>query len=214
MIEAFIETCKQAVALQFPFIEHNADYTSIINERHFQRLTQTLADAKAKGAQIVEINPGNEKFDQAANRKMLPALVLKSSDEMVLMQEEIFGPILPVIGYSAMDEVIDYINAHPRPLALYYFGKNDAQREQLITNTTAGGMTINDVITHVMVQDLPLCGVGASGQEGYHGIEGFRRFSHAKPVYTQTDVEEIAAFFRPPYRPELNAFLDQQISRG
>jgi coniferyl-aldehyde dehydrogenase len=122
------------------------------------------------------------------------------TEDMQAMQEEIFGPVLPVKTYKSVGEAIDYVNGRDRPLGLYYFGHDAGEREQVLTRTISGGVTVNDVIFHVSMEDLPFGGVGPSGIGSYHGVEGFREFSHARSVYTQPkiDVAKLGGF-KPPY---------------
>ncbi|HWA00734.1 MAG TPA: coniferyl aldehyde dehydrogenase [Caulobacterales bacterium] len=197
-VEGFVGAATQAVAKMFPTIKENPDYTSVINQRHYDRLQNLLADARAKGAKIVEINPANEDFSQQEHRKIPPTLILDATDDMGVMQEEIFGPLLPVRRYAAFGETIAEINRRPRPLALYYFGEDAAESEAILEHTTSGGVTINDVIFHFTQDDLPFGGVGPSGMGAYHGHDGFLEFSHKKAIYRQTS-SELIAMFRPPY---------------
>ena len=197
-VDAFVGAVTEAVATMFPTIKANADYGAIINQRHFDRLRGLIDDAKAKGARVIELNPAREDFSQQEHRKIPPTLILDPTDDMAVMQEEIFGPILPVKRYSAFDETIADINARPRPLALYYFGEDKAESEALLARTHSGGVTINDVIYHFTMDDLPFGGVGPSGIGAYHGHRGFLEFSHEKAVYRQT-ASEILAMLRPPY---------------
>jgi len=149
---------------------------------------------------VVEVNPGNEDFGNANQRKM-PLTILKNvTDEMAAMQEEIFGPVLPVKTYKAVDQAIDYVNEHDRPLGLYYFGDDKDEQERVLTRTVSGGVTTNDVIFHVSMEDLPFGGVGPSGMGSYHAIEGFREFSHARAVYQQPkiDIAKLGGL-KPPY---------------
>ncbi len=194
----FVDAARTATAAMYPTIKDNADYTSIINQRHYERVQGLIADARAKGAEVVEINPANEDFSQQEHRKIPPTLILNATDEMNVMQEEIFGPVLPVRSYTTLEESIAEINARPRPLALYYFGDDSAESEALLSRTTAGGVTINDVIFHVSMHDLPFGGVGPSGMGAYHGQRGFLEFSHEKAVYRQIG-SELLAMLRPPY---------------
>ena len=131
----------------------------------------------------------------------MPLTILKGvTDDMKAMQEEIFGPVLPVKTYRQLDEAIDYVNRNDRPLGLYYFGDDSNERETVLTRTISGGVTVNDVIFHVSMEDLPFGGVGSSGMGSYHGVEGFREFSHGRSVYTQPkiDVAKLGGF-KPPY---------------
>jgi coniferyl-aldehyde dehydrogenase len=197
-VEGFVGAAKQAVAKMYPTIKDNSDYTSMVNQRHYDRVSGLIADAKAKGAEIIEINPAKEDFSQQEHHKIPPTLILNATDDMTVMQEEIFGPVLPIRSYTAIEEAIDEVNARPRPLALYYFGDDSAESEALLTRTHSGGVTINDVIFHVTMQDLPFGGVGPSGMGAYHGHRGFLEFSHEKAIYRQTG-SEVLAMMRPPY---------------
>ncbi|MFN3237256.1 MAG: coniferyl aldehyde dehydrogenase [Pseudomonadales bacterium] len=197
----FVAAAQGAVATMFKDIKDNPDYTSIVNQRHFDRLNGYIEDAKNKGARIVEINPANEDFSQQQHHRIPPTLIMDPSDDMAVMQEEIFGPILPVKRYKTIDETINYVNERPRPLGLYYFGKNSAEENKVLTHTTSGGVTVNDVIMHIAQEDLPFGGVGPSGMGSYHGYDGFKTFSHAKAVYSQSKtVSKLAAAMRPPYK--------------
>ena len=197
----FVEAAKNSVAKMYPDLKDNADYTSVVNERHYERLNGYLNDAREKGADLVEINPANEDFSQQEHRRIPPTIVLDPTDDMQVMQEEIFGPILPVKQYNELSESIDYINDHDRPLGLYYFGADKAEEEHVLTHTTSGGVTTNDVMMHIMQEDLPFGGVGPSGMGSYHGYDGFKTFSHAKSIYSQSKaVSKLAAAMRPPYK--------------
>jgi coniferyl-aldehyde dehydrogenase len=196
-IDSFVEHMQRAVAEMYPRLAANPDYTSIVSDRHFARLQGLLEDARAKGARIVTINPAAETFDPA-RRKQPPVLVLGATPEMKLMQEEIFGPILPVLGYDRIEEAISYINRHDRPLALYWFGADGASRDKVLNQTISGGVTLNDCIWHIAQEDQPFGGVGASGTGSYHGEWGFRTFSKEKPVFTQPRLNAMFLMY-PPY---------------
>ena len=195
-IDAFVEQMQRAVAGMYPSLAANPDYTSIVNERHFSRLQGLLEDARAKGARIVVINPAGETFDPAG-RKQPPVLVLGATPEMRLMQEEIFGPILPVLAYDRIEEAIAYINRHDRPLALYWFGTDGANRDRVLSQTISGGVTLNDCIWHIAQEDQPFGGVGASGSGTYHGEWGFRTFSKEKPVFIQPRLNGMFLMYPP-----------------
>lgn len=191
---------SDGVSAMYPTLLENDDYSSIVSDRHFERLQGLVEDAREKGAEVVEVNPGNEDFGSANQRKM-PLTILKNvNDDMAAMQEEIFGPVLPVKTYRAVDEAIDYVNEHDRPLGLYYFGEDKSEQERVLTRTVSGGVTTNDVIFHVSMEDLPFGGVGPSGIGSYHAVEGFREFSHGRSVYHQPkiDIAKLAGF-KPPY---------------
>jgi coniferyl-aldehyde dehydrogenase len=190
----------QGTANMYPTMLENDDYASLVSDRHFDRLQDMVADARDKGAEVIEVNPGNEDFGSSNARKM-PLTILKGvTDDMKAMQEEIFGPVLPVKTYANIDDAIDYVNTNDRPLGLYYFGEDSGEREKVLTKTISGGVTVNDVIFHVSMEDLPFGGVGPSGMGSYHGVEGFREFSHARSIYTQPkiDVAKLGGF-KPPY---------------
>jgi coniferyl-aldehyde dehydrogenase len=195
----FVGAAQGAVAKMYADgLKDNDDYTSIVNQRHFDRLNSYLDDAREKGAEVIEINPAGENFTQQPHHKMAPHIVLNPTDDMKVMQDEIFGPILPVKSYTDTSEAIGYINDNPRPLGLYYFVDDKNERDMVLNNTTSGGVTVNDVVFHVAQEDLPFGGVGPSGMGSYHGHDGFLEFSHKKAVYTQTG-SELLAMMRPPY---------------
>ena len=199
--DEFVEYAKNSVAKMFPNLKDNPDYTSIVNERHFDRLNSYLDDAKDKGADIVEINPAQEDFYQQEHHRIPPTLVLNPTDDMKVMQDEIFGPILPIKQYKDIEETLGYVNSKDRPLGLYYFGQDSSEEREVLTRTTSGGVTVNDVIMHIAQEDLPFGGVGPSGMGSYHGFDGFKNFSHAKAVYSQSNtVSKLAAAMRPPYK--------------
>lgn len=184
----------------YPRLLDNDDYASIVSDRHFERLQGLVEDARGKGAEVIEVNPAGEDFSNANQRKM-PLTILRNVDEtMAAMQEEIFGPVLPVMTYKAVDQAVDYINEHDRPLGLYYFGEERGEQERVLTRTISGGVTTNDVVFHVSMEDLPFGGVGPSGMGSYHAVEGFREFSHARAVYHQPkiDIAKLGGL-KPPY---------------
>jgi len=196
--DAFVAAATGAVAKMFPTLKDNPDYTAIINQRHYDRVQGLVADAREKGAKVVEINPANEDFSQQEHRRIPPTIILNATDDMKVMQDEIFGPVLPVKSYAKVEEAVAYVNAHDRPLGLYYFGEDEAEKEAVLGRTTSGGVTVNDVIFHVAQEDLPFGGIGPAGMGAYHGREGFMEFSHKKAVYTQMK-GELLAMLRPPY---------------
>ena len=203
---------KSAASAMYPTLLSNPDYTSIVNDRHFQRLNDWVADARDKGATVEVVNPGNEDFGSTNSRKMPLHIVTNVTDDMTLMQEEIFGPILPVRRYDGIDGAIAQVNRRDRPLGLYYFGKDEAERRRVLDRTISGGVTLDDVIFHVSMEDLPFGGVGPSGMGAYHGHDGFRTFSHAKSVYRQAriDVAKLAGL-KPPYGSATRKAVARQI---
>ena len=200
-VDEFVKATVEVTSEMYPEMKDNDDFTSIINQKHFDRIQGYLADAKEKGAELVEINPSNEDFSQQPHHKIPPTLVLNPSEDMKIMQEEIFGPVLPVKTYNDVSEPIEYINSKDRPLGLYYFGNDESEKELVLENTTSGGVTVNDVISHIQMEDLPFGGVGPSGMGSYHGYDGFKEFSHAKAVYKQTSLNLMKlAGLVPPYK--------------
>lgn len=198
--DAIVSALVDKASAMYPSVLANDDYTSIVNDRHFARLKGLIEDAKAKGALAIEVNPAGEDF-ASSNARKLPLTILRNVDDtMEVMQQEIFGPILPVMTYASASQAIDYVNAHDRPLGLYYFGEDAGEREQVLSRTISGGVTVNDVILHIAQDDLPFGGIGPSGMGSYHGPEGFRTFSHARAIYRQPrwDVAALSGL-KPPY---------------
>jgi len=213
-ISDFVDEARAAVMGMFPTIKDNPDYTAIVSQRHFDRLTGYVDEARAAGAQVVEIKPESEDLSQQEHRRIAPTLIIDPGDDLKVMKEEIFGPVLPVKSYSSVEEAVAYVNAHARPLGLYYFGDDAAELERVLTQTTSGGVTVNDVVFHVAQEDLPFGGVGPSGMGRYHGQDGFREFSHAKAIYTQlkNDLPQLKAL-RPPYGAAIRKYLAGAITR-
>lgn len=184
-LESFVTQFSDTVSKFYPDGPTGKDYTSIVNERHQQRLIGLIEDARHRGAKIVEAGLVPESANERI-RTIAPTLVINPDDCSAIMQEEIFGPLLPVKTYRTMQDAIDYINARPRPLALYYFGEKDSDCKKLLSNTTSGNVGINNTLMHVAQDDLPFGGIGPSGMGAYHGIEGFKSMSHAKGTYEQS----------------------------
>ncbi|KXU84654.1 aldehyde dehydrogenase [Caballeronia megalochromosomata] len=200
-VDEFVEHAEAAVARMYPTIRGNADYTAMINLRGFERQLSLVDDARQKGASVVSLAPAGEDLSDPSARKMAPTIICDTTDAMRVMQEEIFGPVLPVVTYEAFDDALAYINARPRPLALYYFGDDADEHEQVARRTTSGALVVNDAMTHVFFDTLPFGGVGASGMGHYHGEYGYRTFSHAKPVVFQSAGGESNLLMRAPYLP-------------
>jgi coniferyl-aldehyde dehydrogenase len=175
----------------------NADYTSIVSDRHYARLEALVADAAAKGARIVQVAKPDDPAWKA-KRKFPPTLVVGATPEMTIMQEEIFGPLLPIVGCKNAAEPIAWINRHDRPLALYWFGKDDTARDEVLARTVSGGVTVNDCLFHFTQINQPMGGVGASGTGAYHGEWGFRNLSKLKPVFYRSPFNRLADLY-PPY---------------
>ena len=183
----------------YPNITENEDYAGIINERHFARLQNYLDDAVAKGAKLTIVG-ANKTRASASNRRMPLHILQNVNDDMLVMQEEIFGPVLPFMTYSDVTEVPDMIEPRRSPLALYYFGKDKREQEYLLSHVQSGGVCINDITLHYVQEDLPFGGFGASGMGAYHGPEGFRSLSHARAIYSQTMIDVLPIVgARPPF---------------
>ncbi|QTF07673.1 coniferyl aldehyde dehydrogenase [Brenneria izadpanahii] len=210
-IGEFVAHAQAFIASSYPTLRDNPDYTAIINAKAFRRLHGLVKEAASLGAEVFELNPANENLDSEALHKMAPTLLVNVPDSALVMREEIFGPVLPVQGYATYAECIDTINRMPRPLAAYYFGHEQAEIDQLREHTLSGSLVINDVMSHVLLHDIPFGGVGASGIGAYHGIEGFKRFSHARPVFIQSAQGHSNLPMRAPYGDEVRAFVDQQL---
>jgi len=196
-LEEFIELAADAVKKLYPSLKNNPDYTSIVNERHYQRIVQLIEEAKSKCARVIELTQAqNEPL--SGDRKIPPTLVVQPDDELALMREEVFGPVLPVKTYRRLGEAIDYVNCRPRPLALYYFGENKGDRDEVLRKTISGDVSINNTLMHIAVNDLPFGGIGASGIGSYHGEFGFQTFSHRKGVFVQHRLNS-TVLLRPPY---------------
>ncbi|MCU1763066.1 coniferyl aldehyde dehydrogenase [Pseudomonas sp. 14P_8.1_Bac3] len=181
-VDAFINVARAVVAGFFPTLKDNPEYTSIINTRHFERLQGYLSEAREAGVEMIELNAADEDFSAAPRNKIVPTLLRDPGDDLHVMQDEIFGPLLPVKPYDSITDVITWINARPRPLALYYFGNDATEEARVLTRTCSGGVTLNGVLSHASTEGLPFGGVGQSGMGAYHGIDGFRTFSHAKAI--------------------------------
>lgn len=195
--DQFLTEARAAVARLYPKLAANRDYTRILSVRHYQRLLGLVEDARRKGAEVLEVNPAQEECSPG-NRVFPPTLLLNVNDDMQAMQEEIFGPVLPVAPYRELDEAIAFVNARPRPLALYYFDRSGRRIREVLGRTTAGGVTVNDCIFHVGQANLPFGGIGPSGMGQYHGFDGFETFSKRKGVFVQGRVTPLT-LLRPPY---------------
>ncbi|MFP3555217.1 coniferyl aldehyde dehydrogenase [Paraburkholderia sp. SIMBA_049] len=201
--QAFIERARLRMARLYPDFARNPDYTSIISPRHFERLQRLADEAREQGAQLHALT--NAAPDASARRFPLVA-VTQAPDTSTLMQEEIFGPLLPVIPYDSLDDAIAYVNARPRPLSLYLYDDDKAAIARVTHETIAGGMSVNETLMHLACESLPFGGVGASGMGAYHGYEGFATFSKLKPVLTQARFNA-RGLIAPPYGRRVRALL-------
>jgi len=209
--EEFVRLASEAATTMYPRLVANPDFTRIVNPQHYQRLRDLVGDATQKGAEVLEVNPARETANEQ-NRVFLPTFLWNVSDQMTVMREEIFGPVLPIVAYKSLDEAIAYINARPRPLALYYFDYNSKRVESMLARTTSGGVTVNDTILHIAQNDLPFGGVGPSGMGSYHGFDGFLTFSKKKGVFLQSRFTTLG-LLRPPYGELARRVTDFLIGR-
>ena len=194
--EVFVDIARKLVAKRFPDLA-SPDYTAIVADRFYSRLDSLVEDARSKGARVEPLATGQA--SDPVTRKFAPVAILNATDDMKVMQEEIFGPVLPILTYKSLDEVVGYINARDRPLALYSFAHDAAFRDALISRTVSGGVSVNDTLLHVVQVDMPFGGVGASGIGHYQGREGFDAFSKLRPIFQQGPVNPIQMLFQPPY---------------
>ena len=205
----FAQLCVAAARRMYPDGLESLDYTSIVNDAHFARLEQLVLDASIDGAELMNV------FESAGSsnaRRMMPVLILDPPRDTSVMRDEIFGPVLPILGYRGIDDAIATIRSGPSPLALYYFGSDDEQARRVLDGTASGGVTINDAMTHMFVEDLPYGGIGGSGMGAYRGEAGFRTFSHARAIYRQTEEKEAVALLHPPYGDPFRRFLSAAIT--
>jgi coniferyl-aldehyde dehydrogenase len=207
----FVELFQSAVRKLYPSLRANPDYTSIINGRHYSRIIRYIEEARQRGTRIVEIDPPGEQLSPN-ERKIAPTLLIDPAEDLAVMREEIFGPILPLKPYGSLDEAIDYVNRRPRPLALYYFGIDKNERDKVLRRTTSGGASVNETLLHVVVENLPFGGIGPSGMGAYHGEYGFQTFSHRKGVFMQSRYNA-ASFLRPPFGRMADAMLKMLFRR-
>ncbi|MDD1139949.1 coniferyl aldehyde dehydrogenase [Pseudomonas sp. TNT2022 ID233] len=205
-IGGFVEAYRQAVRGFYPTLADNPDYTAIINERQLARLNNYLSDATSKGALLIPL------FDQGQGRRMPHSLLLNVSDEMTVMQDEIFGPLLPIVPYQDLDQAFAYINQRPRPLALYYFGYDKREQKRVLSETHSGGVCLNDTLLHVAQDDMPFGGIGPSGMGHYHGHEGFLTFSKAKGVLVKQRFNA-AKLIYPPYGKSIQKLIQKLFIR-
>jgi coniferyl-aldehyde dehydrogenase len=208
-VDEFVAALTAAATRSYPTLKDNPDYTCIINHRHFDRIAGLVDDAVAKGARKVEINPAQETL-RVEDRKFSPTLLTNVNDGMAVMQEEIFGPVLPILPYRTLDDAIAYVNSHPRPLALYYFDQERRRVESVLARTISGGASVNETLLHFGIDDMPFGGVGPSGMGAYHGREGFETFSHKRSVLYQARFNA-SGLLAPPYGEVIDRMLKMLI---
>ena len=203
-VTAFVESAKRQAREMYPAGLADTDYCSIVNARQYQRLAGYLEQARSAGAAVVPLFSGAERND--AQHRLAPAIVISPAADLDVMRDEIFGPLLPVIPYDDIKEATAFINAQPRPLAMYWFDNDGKRAESALKNTHAGGVCFNETLMHVAQEDLPFGGVGASGMGHYHGRWGFDTFSKLTPVFRQSRLNGTKVFL-PPYGPHVERML-------
>jgi coniferyl-aldehyde dehydrogenase len=208
--QAFIDAWTRAVSRRYPTLADNPDVTWIINDRHYNRLQAMIEDARAKGATVIEINPAHETIP-AGRRVIAPTVITNVTDDMRVMQEEIFGPILPIRAVDSLDEALNFIKDRPRPLALYHFDEDRARAERVMADTISGGACVNDTVVHLANFNMPFGGTGDSGAGAYHGFWGFSEFSHKKSVQFQSRRFSPAQFIRGPYPAKAYGYLQRAV---
>jgi len=199
-VDEFIRECEIALSKRYPRAASNADYTHLINPAAWERMRDLVDDAQSKGARVVQVDAKHN--DVSTGRRFHPpTLILDANDSMRVMQVEIFGPILPIVTYSSVEDALSFINARPRPLALYYFDRDRSRIRRVLDQTVSGGAAINDCIFHFVQHQLPFGGVGSSGMGAYHGFDGFCAFSKRKGVLLQNSFvgSFLDAALKPPY---------------
>lgn len=211
-LDSFVRAAQSWMRRAYPAWATNPDYTSLISAKQAARTRELLVDAIAKGGKAIALDDAPGTMDD--ERRFAPTLVLDPTENMRIMQEEIFGPLLPVVIYDSLEGPLAEINRRERPLAIYYFGADERELRQILDRTVSGAVTVNDIAAHFLVQNLPFGGVGASGMGAYHGEQGFRQFSHARAVFRQTRLD-LAGFIglRPPYGARLRRFLGVLLRR-
>ena len=205
-VEAFVDAYRKVIGKFYPQLTDSPDYTSIINPRQQARLNSYLEDAQTKGARLLPL------FTEGQARRLPPTLLLDVTDDMLVMQDEIFGPLLPIVPYRQIDDAIAYINARPRPLALYYFGYDRDEQQRVVEQTHSGGVGLNETLLHVAVCDLPFGGIGPSGMGHYHGHEGFLTFSKAKGILRKPRLNATRVLY-PPYGKAMQKLLRKLLIR-
>jgi coniferyl-aldehyde dehydrogenase len=206
-VDRFVQLLRASMTRLYPTFRSNPDYSGIISARHLNRLRELIQDARSQGATVMEIEPAGDGAVTAAGRQLAPTVLLDVTDGMRVMNEEIFGPILPIVAYDRLEDAVAYVNRRERPLALYWFGTDNAARDRVLAGTIAGGVSVNDTLLHIAQEELPFGGVGASGQGHYHGEFGFRQFSKEKPVFIQSRFSG-GGLIRPPYKPSIDRVLN------
>ena len=213
--DEFVSRCETTIAKRYSRSSSGTDYTHMISRSAWERMRELVEDARSRGARVVQADLLEESVSTGM-RLFPPTLIVDANNSMRAMREEIFGPILPIVTYSSFGEALSFINARPRPLALYYFDRNRSRTRKVLEQTTSGGVTINDCILHFVQHQLPFGGVGPSGMGAYHGLDGFKTFSKKKGVFVQSALggSVIDRFLKPPYTPRTDRVVGFLMGRS
>jgi coniferyl-aldehyde dehydrogenase len=207
-MDEFVHRCETVISKRYPHPASNADYTHLISQAAWERMRDLVDDAQSKGARVLQVDSKHGDVP-VGSRFFPPTLILGANDLMRVMQSEIFGPILPIVEYAAIDDALGFINARPHPLALYYFDRNKSRIEKILEQTVSGGVTVNDCIFHFVQHQLPFGGVGSSGMGAYHGFDGFIAFSKKKGVLLQNSL--VGSFIDGALKPPYTSWSDRVI---
>ncbi|WP_081869881.1 coniferyl aldehyde dehydrogenase [Endozoicomonas numazuensis] len=214
-LESFIEAATQWTRKMFPTMKNNKDYTAVVNERHYYRVKGCIDEAKERGTDVRTINPAKEALEPKDSVYKLPmTFIVNPDDDLGIMREEIFGPVLAIKSYRQISECLDFINARPHPLGLYIFSDQPSFQNKVIKQTQSGGVTLNDVIMHGGCENLPFGGVGDSGVGHYHGVYGFKEFSHARAIFKQgkINIQKLSGLI-PPYTKKCDRALKAMVKK-
>lgn len=207
-LDEFVHKCETVISKRFPRAASNADYTHLISQAAWERMRDLVDDAQNKGARVVQVDSKHGDVP-AGSRFYPPTLILEANNSMRVMQAEIFGPILPIVSYSSVEDALSFVNARPRPLALYYFDRNKSRIRKVLNQTVSGGVAVNDCIFHFVQHQLPFGGVGPSGMGAYHGFDGFCAFSKKKGVLLQNSL--VGSFLDAALKPPYTSWSDRVI---
>jgi coniferyl-aldehyde dehydrogenase len=207
-----LDALVREASVMFPRMHDNPDHTGTISPKHFARLNEYLDDARRRGAEVLVVNPASQPIDAAKSLRIPLHIVLDATADMAVMQHEIFGPILPIVTYDRIEEAVAFVRRGAKPLALYYFGEDEAEESFVLANTESGGVTVNNLFQHYVQEDLPFGGVGASGMGAYHGRDGFLELSHTRAVYRQAAPTPVPDPLRPPLTPLGQRALEEALN--
>jgi coniferyl-aldehyde dehydrogenase len=208
-----IDSVVREAGVMYPRLHDNPDHTGTISAKHFARLNEYVDDARRRGAEVLVVNPSSQPIDAEKSLRIPLHIVLDATADMAVMQHEIFGPILPIVSYDRIDEAVAFVRRGAKPLALYYFGEDEAEESFILANTESGGVSVNTLFQHYVQENLPFGGVGASGMGAYHGRDGFLELSHTRAVYRQPAPTPPPDPLRPPLTPQAQQGLEEELRR-